>query len=640
MTTTTKKASGAYAHVDLSNVSVEDFLAKSISSGVTGNRMMWGYQDYAAGVITTTSVTLTANQNGTAAEFISANLINQAWIIRSDDNGYVNTSGIGGLFSRLVSVSAESGVSVTLNRIPGATVPCRIWYMFNSSAPFPTGYVLPPQNILDSAALIKLDPYFVTQDEIIDALTSTDATKVLSAAQGKALNDAIALRELPANKDATGGYVGLTLFKINFRNAANTITSFFTNSNATQRTYTFPDQSGTVALLVDLNTISASNIQTGNLPNAQLPTDMSVSDATFRVKGSSDATKKLAFEVDGFTSGQTRTVTPPNMSGNLVVQDSINLQLYGSNGTPINTASFPENTNLYYTDARVQTYVQGAALTYSQIQSFSKSIAANSGIGIQAQSIVGAFDIDATAYNTPGVYCNRSGQTISNAPSGMPTPLAVILWSFTDDINNNGGATSIVQYLYSCSSDTPYIYIRSKYSNHAKSAWVQISTSGVPVGTLIEYSANSVPTGFLFANGASVSRTTYAALFAVIGTTFGAGDGATTFQVPDARGLFLRGYGTNSNGWASGSFGTKIGDSFASHTHSVTDPGHTHAMTPAGHWYYSGTAGRIQNFYTTGYYAAEAAGSIVSATTGIAINSTGGTETAPKHIAVSICIKY
>jgi hypothetical protein len=52
-------------------------------------------------------------------------------------------------------------------------------------------------------------------------------------------------------KDATGGYVGLTLFKINFKNVLNTFTSFFTNSNTAARTYTFPDKDGTVAMTSD-----------------------------------------------------------------------------------------------------------------------------------------------------------------------------------------------------------------------------------------------------------------------------------------------------------------------------------------------------------------------------------------------------
>ena len=56
---------------------------------------------------------------------------------------------------------------------------------------------------------------------------------------------------------------------------------------------------------------------------------------------------------------------------------------------------------------------------------------------------------------------------------------------------------------------------------------------GIPTATIVPWSASSVPTGFLECNGALVSRTTYSALFAIVGTTYGAGDGATTFALPD-----------------------------------------------------------------------------------------------------------
>ena len=56
---------------------------------------------------------------------------------------------------------------------------------------------------------------------------------------------------------------------------------------------------------------------------------------------------------------------------------------------------------------------------------------------------------------------------------------------------------------------------------------------GIPTATIVPWSDSSVPSGFLECNGAAVSRSTYSALFAIIGTTYGVGDGATTFNVPD-----------------------------------------------------------------------------------------------------------
>ena len=56
---------------------------------------------------------------------------------------------------------------------------------------------------------------------------------------------------------------------------------------------------------------------------------------------------------------------------------------------------------------------------------------------------------------------------------------------------------------------------------------------GIPTATIVPWSSASVPTGFLECNGQAVSRSTYSALFAIVGTTYGAGDGSTTFNTPD-----------------------------------------------------------------------------------------------------------
>lgn len=90
--------------------------------------------------------------------------------------------------------------------------------------------------------------------------------------------------------------------------------------------------------------------------------------------------------------------------------------------------------------------------------------------------------------------------------------------------------------------------------------------SSVPPGTIIAYAANLAPSGFFVCDGTAVSRTIYSQLFAAIGTTYGAGDGSTTFNLPDFRAKFLRGYGpagtaglenldVDDNGGYSGNFG-------------------------------------------------------------------------------------
>lgn len=71
------------------------------------------------------------------------------------------------------------------------------------------------------------------------------------------------------------------------------------------------------------------------------------------------------------------------------------------------------------------------------------------------------------------------------------------------------------------------------------------STTGLtPTGTIIAFSGNNIPSGYLPCNGSAVSRTTYADLFAVIGTTYGSGDGSTTFNLPNLTDKFIQGSDT------------------------------------------------------------------------------------------------
>ena len=86
-------------------------------------------------------------------------------------------------------------------------------------------------------------------------------------------------------------------------------------------------------------------------------------------------------------------------------------------------------------------------------------------------------------------------------------------------------------------------YVSSAVAPKANITYVdsQVATA-VPAGTIIIVAKNTAPTGYLKANGALISRTTYATLFAAIGATFGVGDGSTTFALPDLRGEFIRGW--------------------------------------------------------------------------------------------------
>jgi microcystin-dependent protein len=156
----------------------------------------------------------------------------------------------------------------------------------------------------------------------------------------------------------------------------------------------------------------------------------------------------------------------------------------------------------------------------------------------------------------------------------------------------------------------------------------------LPAGAVQAFAMNSAPSGWLAADGTAVSRSTYAALFSAIGTTYGAGDGSTTFALPDLRGYFVRGSGTNSDSTAAGTFGTRQADELKAHTHGVTDPGHTHGTDP----YATNQAGSQIGY--TSPLTSRFGDDTGSSTTGISIQSTGGTETRPKNIAMLYCIKF
>ena len=92
-----------------------------------------------------------------------------------------------------------------------------------------------------------------------------------------------------------------------------------------------------------------------------------------------------------------------------------------------------------------------------------------------------------------------------------------------------------------------------------------------PTGSIIMYGAATAPTGWLLCDGSAVSRTTYADLFAIIGTTFGVGNGSTTFNLPDLRDRFVVGAGTSYNNNDTGGEATHVLtiEEMPAHSHSI-----------------------------------------------------------------------
>lgn len=138
------------------------------------------------------------------------------------------------------------------------------------------------------------------------------------------------------------------------------------------------------------------------------------------------------------------------------------------------------------------------------------------------------------------------------------------------------------------------------------------------------FAMTSAPAGFLKANGALVSRTTYSALFATIGTTFGVGDGSTTFALPDLRGEFIRGWDDGRGVDSGRGLGTAQTDLLRNHTHNTlvdrrnAGSGTTSKAVPTD----GGTLAAQQNYATSD-----------------PLSGLGGAETRPRNIALLACIR-
>lgn len=171
----------------------------------------------------------------------------------------------------------------------------------------------------------------------------------------------------------------------------------------------------------------------------------------------------------------------------------------------------------------------------------------------------------------------------------------------------------------------------------------------VPTGGIIAYGGTSAPTGFLLCDGSAVSRTTYAALFAIVGTSFGPGNGSTTFNLPDMRQRFPLGKAASGTGATLGATGGTIDHVHAgpAHTHGVgtlTIPSggaHTHTTDApsATTVVQSGSGATVAS--STHTHAVSSSGAHTHTPTGAtASDGTGNTGTAnPPFTAVNFVIK-
>lgn len=145
------------------------------------------------------------------------------------------------------------------------------------------------------------------------------------------------------------------------------------------------------------------------------------------------------------------------------------------------------------------------------------------------------------------------------------------------------------------------------YDDGNTAQWMELLSSAVPsvneimpYGTIVQTARSTAPTGWLLCQGQAVSRTTYSNLFLAIGTTYGTGDGSTTFNIPDLQTRVP--VGRKSDG--TGTFGTLNNKGgFETHTLSVNEmPVHNHTQDSHSHTYSGATSGNGNHNHLAGTY--------------------------------------
>ena len=162
---------------------------------------------------------------------------------------------------------------------------------------------------------------------------------------------------------------------------------------------------------------------------------------------------------------------------------------------------------------------------------------------------------------------------------------------------------------------------------------IATATDAVPAGVLVPFAGSTAPDGWLLCDGSAISRTTYADLYAVISTTYGAGNSSTTFNLPDLRGRMALGLdnmgGTSANVVIAGVADT-LGSTAGVEAHTMTEdemPNHSHRL-------YTGQTGGPESgphWYSN------------ASTSGNLIESTGGDQphnNMPPYMVVNYIIKY
>jgi microcystin-dependent protein len=255
-------------------------------------------------------------------------------------------------------------------------------------------------------------------------------------------------------------------------------------------------------------------------------------------------------------------------------------------------------------------------------------------------------------------YTLTTNQTFASLTNGL---MVCFVASFTNTgtctLNVDGLGASPLRIAGSVEAPAGSVVANAVYFATYRSAsnqWIIVNgVSAIPAGSVIAYGGATAPNGWLLCDGSAISRTTYAALFAAVSTTYGAGDGSTTFNVPDLRGRVIAGQddmgGSSANrltNQTGGLDGDTLGATGGSETHTLTSaqmPAHTHTatVTDPGHTHTTPTNDGGSRADGASVTPTNSDGVTGNATTGITVaNSSTGGDGAHNNVQPTLILNY
>lgn len=390
----------------------------------------------------------------------------------------------------------------------------------------------------------------------------------------------------------------------------------------------------------------------------KLNADLDIIDALF----SSGPALKLA---NGGTGATTAANARTNLGlGSLATQNSNSVIVTGGSIAGITDLAIADGGTAASTAAGARSNLgaaaSGANVDITSVQLDNTGLRVRDTVGGQLLTIAPASDLSAN--RTLSIITGDADRTLNlsaNLTVNAATTVSAFGASLVDDADAATARSTLGLGSLATLSSVGEAQLASNAATTAKIADGAVTLAKLasavqallmPAGSVAPYAGSTEPTGWLFCAGQAVSRTTYAALFAVLGTTYGAGDGSSTFNLPDLRGRTVAGR-DNMGGTAasrltaagSGVTGNTLGASGGAETHVLTT-----AQIPAHQHFVANTVSTTANLSTTNTLAVDAsygsnasynlAGSSTTATLGL--TSSVGTGAAHNNTQPTLVLNY